>query len=954
MRRQGLVRILLMREEQAYLFRRLQLRNYKLHRESELSLAHPIVLITGANGSGKTQIIEALKFCLGSHPSMGGKLETCIGPFGREAELDLELSNPSVGSKRVFTSTIEEIARCLDTDTVVLNVRIRPEPSVQYRITGNGTRRVNRADIRDIFAGANIFPSNRLAFTEEGMVDTFARSSPKVKLQILLDATGRRQYLEDLREATEKLRKSEQQTQPLLDKLKWVRSLYQTMAKKMEFIRLKTDLARRHREVRLLRHWAEARDVEQKAEALNSELENLRRRRQRIHEQLSAHRASVEETERTIAEHRRTLSSLQEQIQNCFQERSKLLGRRELCLERMEELESRRKRLLAEMDSIRQGGSRKRTRIDTQRLDQLEEELSAVRARLEEVSALLEDAIRPAEEPLTRFESTLIESSMRFRKALDDSRLSGTVLGPLVSFLRMKPGEEEFEPALRALAGKYLFAFVARDREAYEQAIEAFDRTFSGHRPPITVARPSGARSQRRTKLPRAIHAYAIDLVEGDELALDFLSRILRGAIARSEANANELTDFAEKAGVPVITEDSGRYFLPIGAFTTPPPPLKTSLGSQLSRAGSTSLRALTTEQGELIIRQNELLREIEILRRQRMLSTSEPAHRLDFLEDELRETYLGWERLRRHENELRRRIKELSSVHKDLQKRHQLALDEITKAEMTVEPRRSDLAKLEAKLEQEERILKRFEAEYASLRSQFDQLAETAERLGPRPPEIPPTPDLLREENELKGRLETIAGDDTTEENLKRRHEELLELEKYVGERTWHLEGLREDVQRRAELWKAQLSELITQIGSTVDVLLRGSGFIQVKLEVREVENPNESGLHISARTKVDRWLDYAELSGGERVLLTESIVMALHTLTDSPLHVIDEFTQRLDRSSSKSAFEIVEKTYGIAKRMDERISPQFVVVCPEAFGLITNELFKHYVVMEGKLSES
>ena len=49
-----------------YLFlRKISIKNFMLHSDTELLIKKPILIISGANGSGKTQILEALMILLG-------------------------------------------------------------------------------------------------------------------------------------------------------------------------------------------------------------------------------------------------------------------------------------------------------------------------------------------------------------------------------------------------------------------------------------------------------------------------------------------------------------------------------------------------------------------------------------------------------------------------------------------------------------------------------------------------------------------------------------------------------------------------------------------------------------------------------------------------------------------------------------------------------------------------
>ena len=166
------------------LFTTLRLQNYKLHANSEIDLGErPILLITGANGSGKTQVLEALRLCLGVHPtpSRARGMSSVVGPCGNDARISLDIRNPAVDGHRLLKPPDEELARALDYDAVRVATRITATGSVQYRVgaaeaEAPGTR-ISARQLRDLFRSVNIQAANRLAFTEEGVVDVFAGES---------------------------------------------------------------------------------------------------------------------------------------------------------------------------------------------------------------------------------------------------------------------------------------------------------------------------------------------------------------------------------------------------------------------------------------------------------------------------------------------------------------------------------------------------------------------------------------------------------------------------------------------------------------------------------------------------------------------------------------------------------------------------------------------------------
>ncbi|MCD4658195.1 MAG: hypothetical protein K8S87_11710 [Planctomycetes bacterium] len=138
---------------------------------------------------------------------------------------------------------------------------------------------------------------------------------------------------------------------------------------------------------------------------------------------------------------------------------------------------------------------------------------------------------------------------------------------------------------------------------------------------------------------------------------------------------------------------------------------------------------------------------------------------------------------------------------------------------------------------------------------------------------------------------------------------------------------------------------------------------FSLICIYLSDPENINKSGLHIEARHKqafIEGATKIRGLSGGERGIVTEAFIFATHLLTYSPLHVIDEFTQRMDISTKELAFNIAVSTAIRAQKMRESLSidknyteyaydPLFILACPDTAGLdfSTNDIFEHLVCL-------
>ena len=977
------------------LFTKLRLRNYKLHADTEVDLGErPIVLLTGANGSGKTQVLEALRLCLGVHPtpSRARGMASVIGPCGDDARIILDIRNPILDGHRLLKPPDEELSKAIDTESVRVAVRVTSSGSVQYRIGATGddapTTSVSGRQLRDLFRSVNIQAANRLAFTEEGVVDVFAGESGRRKLESLLEATGRLQYLEDLRQAMIHLGDANRQTEPLRQKLKWERDLVASIRERLEIIRQRSKYLEQHAALCIEHAWAIVRDVEAARDSLLARTQRAEARLERCRASLGDAEDTLRRTEEEIAERTRQGTEARAVITREKATLERLVGRRLRLQQELAEARADLARLQVERTDLtgilssEKGKEGAKLLQERQReVIEVEQEMRRILREAEGIDSQLrapDDEIETAEprqsfaREMTRSEQEMIDGCVAFGRAIAERRMQQKLIGPVISLVGIRAGEEAWEEAARCLAGRHLFAFVARDRDAYSEAKTLFDELFPARKPPLIIARHSEeAPRQRQSRLPKSIHASAIDLLEGDACCLAFLRRVLKGVLALPGADANELTDFAEAHNCPVLTGDCQSFYAPFGGFTRPPAPIFTPLGTPLVAEAPSSLSS-RERAGVRDGRQDArhlAERERALLRRH-----AELAHRARGIEDEMRKSGLRpevRERLRTVEERverLERRIREMADEDGRLLSQIKVLQDAINEMSRAEKPMEANLDELQAKardaraecvrcrtlITEEEKVVARFGEEMAGVAAQLEAAGQEAQALGKRPPEIRLTALVAQEKSEVKGKLDAIVGQTVDEENLRRKEEELEGLEAYVAERGAHIERLQQDVAERREVWQREMRVMIEHLSRVMQALLRGGAFRDVRLEVTHVEDPEKAELAIRARTKGPQWLDYRELSGGEKVLCTEALIMALHTMSDSPVHAIDEFTQRLDKTNAAAAFDIVRKTFEMTSRGQPRLVPQFLLLCPEAFGLEENELIRHIVLVEARMKKS
>ncbi len=835
------------------LLTKLRLHNYKLHANTEVDLGErPILLLTGANGSGKTQVLEALRLSLGVHPTPARArgMASVIGPAGEEARLTLDVRNPVFDGHRLLKPPHEELARELDSDLIRIATRVTASGSVQYRLGSADqewpARQLSGQQLRDLFRSVNIQAANRLAFTEEGVVDVFAGESGRRKLESLLEATGRLQYLEDLRQALIHLEDANRQTEPLRQKLTWERDLVASIRERLEIIRQRSKYIEQHAALCIEHAWAIVRDAEAARDGVLARTQRAEARLDRCKSSLADAADALRRAEADLAEHTRRATESRAAIVREKSALERLVGQRIHLQQSREEAVAELARLEAERDDLTGILAAEKGKENAQAFQERQTEL--VRVESEMARALREaegldaelraaegeapepepDVVAPAE--ATRFEQEMLDGCAAFQRAIAERRLQGQLVGPVISLVRTRAGEEPWERAVRCLAGRNLFAFVARDREAYAAAKALFDELFPQRKPPITVVRHSeGEAKLRRPRLPRSVHGFAFDLLDGEACCLAFLRRVLRGAVAEASGEANELTDFAEAHDCPVLTADCRSFYASFGGFTRPPAPIFTPLGTPLAAPPGPAGGPPTTRQVEG--RQRALLRRhAELASRARQLEGElrklgirpEVSERLRTVGERIEGLAARTAQMAADDARLAGQIKTLQDAISEMARAEQPLETNLDELQAKVRDAQAESVRCTTLIAEEEKVVARFREEGEAAAVQLEAARKEAEPLGKRPPEVRLTAVVAQERAEVKGKLDAIVGQTVDEDNLRRKEEELEQLESYVAERTSHIEKLQADVADRRDIWQREVRSMVEHLSRVMQTLLR------------------------------------------------------------------------------------------------------------------------------------
>ncbi len=951
-------------------FRKLRLVNFVIHRDTTIQLdTAPITLITGSNGSGKTLILDALLFAIGvdSRRAQRQRNAAFIGRFDKHAEVNLELNNFQLNGRRVLRSPDPSLSKLLDRDIVTIRLRIYPSNRIAYWL--NEQRSINghqitRKDIRKLFRAAGIFGDSPLAVTEAETLDHFASQSPRRKFETLLNETGLRNWMEKLEEARLLVLQAQANVKPLQYRIRHEEQRLQLLKTAYEAFQQKQQLQERLQELDLEAAWSEVAYREGLAEQLQSQIKEIQTQFTIEHEKLTK-----------LDNRRAELVSKYEAVQ---QQRQKLQTIMETVRDQQMQAQGHRLALENELTSVKTQMERytttkrrkpKKTKHETlqrelgtfiKERDDLDDQLDNLRQDI----TFTEEELFAKPQRYPRFEESILRACQRYREELDNIALSDLVIGPLFSLIRMKQDYEQYETAVKLAMGRYTYAFIALDRNAFKEAKTLFDRLWPSEKPDLVVARtnPTTAVTRGRPEVSPPVFGWAADLIEGDVYAVSFLSRVVNTAVAEESADPNELVDATQQLNGNIITSDGASFYLRIGAFARPPRPVTVRLSTSLRELGLTQensiirqkLRNSREEEARLMQDRMRLNSEISQLRLQ--LQDLQQVSSATLPDDERTSILVD---LERRAADLQQQILELDTQCDTLAQEGQACNSDML-------PLISRIQKLDRQLEnidhrrsrrmaEVDRItdeLRQREEELSHLNIQVKEFRKHAETLGNRPVSVR-TPSAVRDEQlQLQAMIETITATAEDRHAFEAQEEIVQQLHDYLKERKLHLENLMTDVDRRLTKWREELETTIEKLNQRMNQLL--SHFLkQVKLLVRYPDEPSRAELNLQlAINQKGQWRTYQEMSGGERVLATQTFILALHTLAKSPLHVIDEFTQRLDEASRAAVLSVVQRTLDLT-HTETLIHPQFLLMAPSTVGLQIPETMHHLILLKGQVKQ-
>ncbi len=953
---------------QRAVFRSIRLVNFVIHKDTTIQLdKSSVVLITGSNGSGKTLILDALLFAIGveSKRAQRQRNSAFIGRFNKHAEVILKLNNFLLANRRVLQRPDPALTTLLDRDIVTIRLRIHQNNRVYYWLNDqrsmNG-HRITRKDIRKLFQAAGFFGDSPLVVTEAETLDHFASQSSRRKFETLLNETGLRNWMEKLEDARLLVLQAKANVKPLEYRIRHEEQRLEVLKTAYEAYQQRLQLEQRQKELDIEAAWAEVAYREELAKQLRSQISSL-----------DSQRISKEEKIKNLETRK---SQLTVKFESNEVQRKKLLSSMESLRDQQMQAQGHRRGLDNELNMLTRQIERytqsKRRKPAKSKVEDIRKELHGYEekrnqfddqlARVRQDIALTEEGFFTQPQRYPHFEEAILRACQQYRTELDKRALSDSVIGPLFTLIQMKPEYNQQETAVKLALGRYTYAFIALNREVFAEAKDLFDQLWPFEKPDLVVARtnPTTTIMQNRLAVSSPVLGWAADLIEGDLFALSFLSRVVNTAIAEENADPNELVDAAQQLNGNIITSEGTSHYLRIGAFARPPRPVSVSLGITLSELGlqeqitddRRKLRNLREKEARLLRDRMHVNSEIGQLRSQ--LQDLQQEH-TTLISDEDRISVVT--ELEHRARELQQQIIELDAQCDSLSQEHldcTTDLSPLISVQQKISKQLQNLEQHQSKKKVEmDRIsneLKQREEEYKHLLIQIEDFQKTAIAFAERPESVRDTSKVREEQIQVTAMINTISATARDYQAFEEQKKVVTQLREYIKQRQLHLENLMTDVDRRLAEWRQQLEETIETLNHRMNQLL--SHFLkQVKLIIRYPDEPSRAELHLQlAINRKGAWRTYQEMSGGERVLATQTFILALHTIAKSPLHVIDEFTQRLDEASRAAVLSVVQRALDLTET-ESLLLPQFLLMAPSTVGLQIPKNIHHVVLIKGQV---
>jgi len=335
--------------------------------------------IVGANGSGKSNIMDAIFFVIGS-----SRISAMRAKRGGELIFNSKTVKPEYAEVRLAVDNSSREFGEDWGDVMTISRRVRADGMSAYRING---RRMTRFQIVDILARARIFPDGH-NIIQQGELIALVKKNADERRQMIEELAGIKEYDEKKHKAFLELGVVEQ-------KVNEINSILRERQRNLERLKKEREQAERYEKLREVKVLFEDSIVKRKLEEKEEEKRKLSTERE-------AEEKSLASVEAELAGYSERIDSLRKEIASLDKELSKMQSGENLEIakeaERLSSTLSGKRGRLTQIAEQTTSGAKRRDAIISREIPDLSEQAKKRLARIESAQRELGEVERAISE----------------------------------------------------------------------------------------------------------------------------------------------------------------------------------------------------------------------------------------------------------------------------------------------------------------------------------------------------------------------------------------------------------------------------------------------------------------------------------------------------------------------------------------------------------------------------
>lgn len=318
------------------IIKKLEIHGFKSFPERTKIIFHPgITAIVGPNGTGKSNIIDAILWVLG-----GQRQKALRGERTEDIIFNGNQKRPALNMAEVIM-TLEE-----GHEELVISHRLFRSGESEYRLNGKPVR---LRDIQDTLWKREVAEKDYYII-EQGSIGLLLTSKPQEKRQLLEEAAGTAFYKEKKKQAQQKLQDSEQNLTRLEDILAEVARTKNSLARQAASARRYRQLREKIRELRSLLYLKKLAQLEEKKQKINLAYQVSLEKENQYLAKIKAAEKDLSSLRQKIWEISQHLDQTREELHSLEKHRQKLEAAKET--KRLDLLEERKNKTLDEIREL--------------------------------------------------------------------------------------------------------------------------------------------------------------------------------------------------------------------------------------------------------------------------------------------------------------------------------------------------------------------------------------------------------------------------------------------------------------------------------------------------------------------------------------------------------------------------------------------------------------------------